>query len=131
MALTNKSMKLIAFLFLFACIIYASSEHVISLVNRNGIVTSESYRGITIGKTKEETVLYMYNSNTQSNLKIIACRNPGDEILFVFDKYSPCSPWVSDMWVVSYPGVHKEKLLIYFRDNRVHRVEYARNIFSP
>ncbi|KPD21049.1 hypothetical protein AFK76_12215 [Idiomarina zobellii] len=112
-------------------VIILSYYYIWPLIDRSGLVESGEYRGLSIGDSKEDVVRITLNPVYNSKLKIVGYFDRTGQMELVFQKKEKESLFDSDLWVLNYPSVHKETVKTTFKENRLIRIEYKRNFFSP
>ncbi|SDG30707.1 hypothetical protein [Idiomarina zobellii] len=120
-----------AMLVLLFNVIILSYYYIWPLIDRSGLVESGEYRGLSIGDSKEDVVRITLNPVYNSKLKIVGYFDRTGQMELVFQKKEKESLFDSDLWVLNYPSVHKETVKTTFKENRLIRIEYKRNFFSP
>lgn len=111
--------------------LFLISNNLNSIIFPAGTIKSGKFRGLVIGSSKENILNLLYLPTTKSTIKIMACIDAKSQLLLVYDKQAPCNPWHSDIWIAAYPGLHNEIIELHFKDDRLMKVNFKRNMFSP
>ena len=99
------------------------------VIDRNGVVRSGSYRNLKIGDTKAEILTELYSSFQKVRLSGYYVNDRAYVVPTLENPAQPLS--ASDKWLLIYPSMHKESIVLNFENNRVVAIEYYRNALEP
>jgi len=111
--------------------IIAAYEYVWPLIDEHGVIEEGDYRGLSIGDSKRDIVRKTTNPVYRTILKIVAYRGSNGHTVLVFDRNQSQRLWDSDNWVLSYPSIHKETVHLSFKDDRLYKIRYVRDMLAP
>jgi hypothetical protein len=99
------------------------------LVDSEGALTTGSYRGFEIGSTKAEILTELYSSFQSTRLDGYQV---GDQSYVVPTLDIPDAPLAaSDKWFLTYPGLHKETIVLTFERDQLASIRYRRDMVAP
>jgi hypothetical protein len=101
------------------------------LYDNSGYVKEGMYRDIKIGDRKEDIIRLTTNPVYMSKLKIIGYINLAGETKVVFDQSNEETLFDSNVWILSYPSIHKEIITIEFEKKQLAKIKYKRDFLSP
>lgn len=129
--MSKRIVIIFAALVLLFNLFFLSYRYIWPLFDKSGLVEAGEYRGLNISDTKEDVVRLTINPVYNSKLKIVGYSDVAGKTKLVFQRQSEASLFESDVWILMYPSVHKETVKLTFKENRLIKIEYRRNFFSP
>lgn len=120
------------FLIALAIIGHKLYELVWPFVDPEGVVEQGSYRGLAIGDTKAETItaLGAWTSRLRLNAYYVGGQAYSIPSVNPQAENNP-SLSSSDKWLLVYPGIHKETIVLTFDNDRLAAIKYRRDAFAP
>lgn len=96
-----------------------------------GEVIEGSFRELKIVQAKADVVIMTTTSLGHSRLRLIGYRCENGRLVIFPEPDCPTSIYDSDEWLLSYPGIHKETIKVFFKGEYVVKVEYHRDLMAP
>ncbi len=98
------------------------------IIRPEGLVTKGSYRGLAVGNTKAEITSKLRSSYTRLHLSSYYVEKKG----YIVPTVSPHSHnypplFMSNSWVLSYPGIHRELIVLTFKDDYLLSIKFRRD----
>lgn len=101
------------------------------VIDAKGVVTTGEYRGIRIGEARVDVELDLIIPGLQ-RLKLFGYVDDNGRLTPITSpSYSAAALEEAEVWLLNYPGIHKESVKLTFLDDRVVRIEYERDALSP
>ncbi len=101
------------------------------VIDAKGVVTNGEYRGIRVGQAKVDVDLDLVIPGMQ-RLKLYGyVDDNGRAVSITSPSYSAAALEEAEVWLLNYPGIHKEVVKLTFANDRVVRIEYERDALSP
>lgn len=113
-----------------ASIVIAIGQLIWPIFDSEGTVIDGGYRGIEIGDSKSDVQIGVTIPGRQK-LKLSGFMNTNGRTNSLCSSSGGETIDESDVWLLAYPGIHKEVVKVTFADQRVVRIDYQRDILSP
>lgn len=112
-------------------ILYVTHELFWPMIDDHGIIEEGGYRDLLIGDEKNSVVIKLLSPLNGNNLKIIGYEGPDHKTVYIFDRNPEIHILDSDKWYLSFPGIHNEVVHLVFKNGKLVRIEYSRDILAP
>ena len=100
------------------------------IIDAEGTITNGGYRGIQIGDAKPDVELRLKIPGPEK-LKLFGYVDSEGRTTSIPSRDGRDAFDESNTWLLNYPGIHKESIVLVFENQRVVRIEYYRDMLSP
>ena len=113
--------------------VIAGYEYIWPLIDTSGVIETGEYRGLKIGDTKRDVIRKTIYTMHEGSLRITFYREHDGNVRYLFSKREEetYNIYASDEWGLSYPGIHGETLKIFFKNRKLYKITYVRDMFAP
>ena len=101
------------------------------LVDSEGEVTEGGFRELEIGLSKTEVMLIAQSPTSHSRLKLQGYFTVDEAVETIPSLQCFDSLYESDVWILSYPGIHNEIVHAHFENQELVKIRYIRDLLSP